>query len=57
MRYLQWDTDGIYDGALILYTDEMRNADIYMLNKFWTFIPFPPHLSLKILIMSFFVMP
>ena len=34
MKYLQWDTDDIYHGALILFTDEMRNDGIYMLNKF-----------------------
>ena len=37
IRYLQQDTDDICDEALVLFTDEMRNDDIYiyiyMLNK------------------------
>ena len=47
MRYLQWDTDGIYDGALILYTDVKRTM-IYIYVNNLDFIPFPSHLSLKI---------
>ena len=44
--YVQWNND-IYDEELILFTDEMRNNDIYILDKFWAFTSFPSPLITK----------